>query len=295
MQTRPSKASLKLLIAASCLGLAVPASAHRAWLLPSATVLTADADTWVTVDAAVSNDLFYFEHFPLRLANVGGDPQGMPERRGRGGPPTPVTILGPDGAQVEPMNGATGRYRTTFDVHLTKPGTYKLAVVSDGGLSATYEKNGKRERWRGTPESFKKEVPADAEKLRVSLRQRRMETFVTAGKPTKEALKPTGKGLELDAVTHPNDLYAKEPATFRFLLDGKPAAGAKLSVVRGGIRYRDTLGTIKAETDKDGLVKITWPEPGMYWLEAEAEDDKAPIEGAKRQATYIATLEVLPQ
>ena len=47
----------------------VPASAHRQWMMPSATVLSGD-DVWVTVDAAVSNDLFYFEHQPLRLDAV---------------------------------------------------------------------------------------------------------------------------------------------------------------------------------------------------------------------------------
>ena len=35
--------------------------AHRQWVLPSSTVLSA-ADPWVTVDAAVSNELFYFDH-----------------------------------------------------------------------------------------------------------------------------------------------------------------------------------------------------------------------------------------
>ena len=51
--------------------LATPALAHRQWLLPSATVVSGSGDdVWVTVDAAVSNDLFYFEHQPLRLDNV---------------------------------------------------------------------------------------------------------------------------------------------------------------------------------------------------------------------------------
>ncbi|MEL0157283.1 DUF4198 domain-containing protein, partial [Sphingopyxis sp.] len=59
----------RLLIAASAalaLFAAAPAQAHRQWMLPSSTVLSGD-DVWVTVDAAVSNDLFYFEHQPLRL------------------------------------------------------------------------------------------------------------------------------------------------------------------------------------------------------------------------------------
>src|SRR3546814_1162763 len=49
--------------AALSLAIALPfgASAHRAWMLPSSTVVS-DDDVWVTVDAAISNDLFYFEH-----------------------------------------------------------------------------------------------------------------------------------------------------------------------------------------------------------------------------------------
>lgn len=46
--------------AALVLSLPIAAQAHRAWLLPSATVLSGK-DVWVTVDAAVSNDLFFFE------------------------------------------------------------------------------------------------------------------------------------------------------------------------------------------------------------------------------------------
>ena len=44
----------------------VAANAHRQWMLPSMTVLSGN-DPWVTVDAAVSNDLFVFEHVPMRL------------------------------------------------------------------------------------------------------------------------------------------------------------------------------------------------------------------------------------
>src|SRR5690606_10186655 len=45
------------------------ASAHKAWLRPSQTVVAGEAP-WITVDAAVSNDLFYFNHVPLRLDNL---------------------------------------------------------------------------------------------------------------------------------------------------------------------------------------------------------------------------------
>ena len=45
------------------------AFAHKAWLLPSQTVIAGE-NAWVTVDAAVSNDLFYFNHVPLQLERL---------------------------------------------------------------------------------------------------------------------------------------------------------------------------------------------------------------------------------
>ena len=80
---------------AVCLPLS--AQAHRAWMLPSATVLSGE-EPWITVDAAVSNDLFYFEHVPMRLKGIGeaaqapaGGPPGM--RR----PVPELQIIAPDG------------------------------------------------------------------------------------------------------------------------------------------------------------------------------------------------------
>ena len=79
-----------------------------------------------------------------------------------------------------------------------------------------------------------------------------------------------------------------------YLLDGKPAADVEISVIPGGNRYRDELGEIKAKTDKDGKVSITWPEAGMYWMEAELTTDKGVSKPAtERRASYSATLEVL--
>ncbi len=250
------------------------AHAHRQWLLPSATVLSGN-DPWVTVDAAVSNDLFYFEHVPMRLDNL--------------------VVTAPDGKPVKAENAATGRYRSTFDVPLKQAGTYRVAVVSQG-LFASYKENGQAKRWRGSAEAFAKEVPANAQDLQVTQAESRIETFVTAGKPGGKGLAMTGRGLELAPVTHPNDLVAGDAASFRLLLDGKPAANLKVSVVPGGIRYRDQLQEIAVTTDADGKFSVKWPAPGMYWMEAEVRDDKATLSPAKsRRAVYAATVEVLPQ
>jgi uncharacterized GH25 family protein len=278
-------------ILALCLCMPLPAQAHRAWLLPSATVLSGD-NAWVTVDAAVSNDLFYFEHFPLRIANIGTPPAGVPQ--GRGGAGAKLQITAPDGSSVAPQNGAMGRYRSTFDMEVKQKGTYKIAVLNDG-VFASYKVGNETKRWRGTAENFVKEVPADAQALQASLIQSRIEAFVSSGKPTKETLKVTGKGLELDPITHPNDLVSGSPATFRMLIDGKPAANVKVEVVPGGNRYRDKLGDVALTTDQDGKFIVNWPTPGMYWLEATLRDDKTGAANLKqRRASYIATLEVLP-
>ena len=271
--TRSMRASMKIAALALAVSLPLSAHAHRQWLLPSATVLSGN-DAWVTVDAAVSNDLFYFEHFPMRLEGL--------------------AVTGPDGKPVQAVNAATGKYRSTFDVQLSQPGTYKIAVVNNG-VFASYKVDGQQKRWRGTAEAFAKEVPANAQELKVSQVNGRVETFVTAGKPTKAALAVTGTGLELQPVTHPTDLVAGDTASFQLLLDGKPAAGVEVEVVPGGIRYRDKLQDSKLKTDGEGKFSVKWGGPGMYWMEASVSDQKTTLpQATQRRASYIATVEVLP-
>lgn len=267
------KTSIKMAALALILCLPLGAQAHRTWLLPSATVLAGDAP-WITVDAAISNDLFYFEHHAMRLDSL--------------------RITAPDGTALQPQNASTGEYRSTFDVALNQPGTYKLAIANEG-LFARYTLDGATKRWRGAAENLAKEIPAAAQNVELTQSQGRIETFVTLGKPNTKALQPTGKGLELAPVTHPNDLVAGSAATFKLLLDGKPAANVKVAVVPGGIRYRDQLNDFSTNTNKDGVFSITWPAPGMYWINASVEDNAATIKNAHRRASYTATLEVFPQ
>ena len=260
-----------LLLAA--LALPFAAQAHTAWLLPSATVLPVKA--WVTVDAGISTDAFIANHNPLKLDTL--------------------VITAPDGSTVAPENALTGKFRSTFDVNLALPGTYRLTVLNSG-LNASYELNGEKKRWRGKAENMAKEIPAEATKLEVGETLGRVETFVTDGPKSLDALKPTGKGLELLPVTHPTDLFNGETATFKLLLDGAPAVGQKLSVVRGGMRYRNQQNEIEATTDATGAFSITWPEAGPYLLSASATDDKVSTKSAtQRRLTYTASFEVLPQ
>ncbi|MCE7031839.1 DUF4198 domain-containing protein [Lysobacter sp. GX 14042] len=271
--TKSKKLHLIGLAAALAFCLAPPAFAHKAWLKPSATVFS-ETGAWMTVDAAVSNDLFYFNHVPLRLDNL--------------------RITAPDGSSLEPVNPATGKYRSVFDLQLEQEGTYRLSVVNDG-LFARYTLDGESKRWRGSPAEFETAIPAGASDVEASQTLSRVETFVTVGAPSQDVFATTGQGIELVPVTHPNDLYAGEAATFQLLLDGEPAAGLEIEIVPGGTRYRDSQDSLAATTGADGRFEVTWPEAGMYWLETGSSDDRTTLpQASQRRLGYVATFEVLP-
>ncbi len=247
--------------------------AARAWLLPSQTVL-ANAGGWVAVDAAMADDLFSVNQGAMQIDSL--------------------AVTGPDGKPVAPQNLAKSRSRSTFDLELRQAGTYRI-VVADSVVMARWEEDGKPKRWRGAPADMAANIPANAAKLEVEEAQRRIETFVSVGTPT--ALESTaGKGLELELLSHPNDLYAREAAKFRVLLDGKPAPDVEVEIIAGGTRYRDAPDELRIKTDRGGEFSVTWPAAGLYWLDVGVEDEKSSVPNVKkRRVSYNATLEVLPQ
>jgi uncharacterized GH25 family protein len=186
---------------------------------------------------------------------------------------------------------------------MAKPGTYKIALVTQS-VMASWKANGEVKRWRGSEAELAVNVPAGAEELNVSRTASRLETFVSASKTDDAVFKPTGAGLELVPLTHPNDMRAGEQATWRFLLDGKPAANQAFSLIPGGVRYRGTLGEIRMSTDAKGEITFRIPDAGMYLVSSSWPAAAAPQAGNQpagprpmppRRATYAATVEVLPQ
>ncbi|MDM0113179.1 DUF4198 domain-containing protein [Variovorax sp. J22R133] len=247
-------------------------SAHNVWLLPSSTVLS--KSDWITIDAAVSNDLFFFNHNPLALDNL--------------------AVTAPDGSAVKPENVSKGKLRSVFDLNLAQSGTYRIAVLNEGVFARWKDKaTGQPKRARGTPDTIAGQIPADAQEVEVTQSAGRIETFVTVGKPS--ALKPSGKGLELVTLTNPTDLVKGEKASFELQIDGQPAKDLDVTVMQGNTRYRDQMNEIKVKTDAKGQFAVTWPQAGMYWLEATTKDSKTSVPKAtERRLSYAATLEVMP-
>ncbi len=247
------------------------AHAHNAWLLPSTTVLS-KADT-VSIDAAVSNDLFVANHNPLRLDGL--------------------QITAPDGSTLKAENEARLKFRSVFDVTVAQPGTYRIAVINAGAFASWKDKSGAQKRARGTAETIAREVPADATDVVISQSSGRIETFVTVGKPS--VLKPIGQGIELISTGSPTDLVKGEKSTFTLNLDGQPARDLDVSVTAGNTQYRDKLQETKIKTDANGQFVVTWPTAGMYWLDVSTKDNKTTVPQAKeRRLSYAATLEVMP-
>lgn len=258
-----------ILAALSALALPMSAQAHRAWLAPTSTVLSG-TDAWVSFDAGMSNGVFIADHAAMNLAGL--------------------TITAPDGSTAAPANTMTGKYRSTFDLHLTQTGTYRVANVSAGVL-VSYKQGGEVKRWRGAEADMAAGIPADATDVVATRSNSRTETFVTLGEPS--AIAQTGQGIELVPITHPNDLAAGEPATFKLIRDGHPAADMEVTIARGGTRYRDNPEEIMVRTGADGSFTVTWPEAGMYWMNASS---RTPGSGSLMaySATYNGVVEVLP-
>jgi hypothetical protein len=269
------KTVLAVLLAAAAAG----ASAHRPWILPSASFVEGE-DAWVTLDAAISEGMFYFDHLPLKLDGA--------------------TVTDPDGAVTPLPAAAIGKLRTTVDLKMPKDGTYKVSLVNSS-VMGSYKLGNEMKRFRSTEQAYAKEVPPDATDLRITRMHQRIETFVTANKQSSGALKPTGVGLELVPVTNPTDLRAGETARWRFQLDGKPLPNFPFSLVPGGVKYRGTLGEVRLATDAQGEASFKLPAANMYWVSAswpavQAKGpglDNGPADA--RRYGYIATVEVLPE
>lgn len=272
-----------LYAASAAVALAAPAQAHRNWLQPSATTFSG-TDAWVSIDAAESSDVFLPVHRALGLAGM--------------------KVWAPDGSPGRIQNGVDGHFRTSFDVQLDQPGTWAIGMATYR-VFGSFKMNG--EEWRlgrfgrpGAPGTQVKsvatiaEIPAGATDIKISEMSGRNLVFVTAGAPTTTVFKATGKGLEMEPITHPDELVSNETAKFRYLVDGKPAAGLPVVILPAGKRYIEGQDEIDLSTGADGVLTVKWPRPGMYWIGA-AITDQHPSEprANERRLNYIMTVDVL--
>jgi len=262
-----------ILFAVAITSVSTGAFAHRIWLLPSTFTLSGEHER-VTLDAAISNDLFFPNHVPMNLAGV--------------------TVTAPDQSNIELSNPAQGEIRSTFDIKLNQQGTYKIAENAKTYF-AQWKEDGEAKRARANLQELLARGIADKEDAKFMVAERRVETFVTLGAPSKQVFALSGEGLELTPTTHPNDVYVDENITFSFTLDGEPAAGLEMIVLKGNDRYRDTQAELKVKTDETGSATFKLTDAGRYWI------NLATVAGTRkegeltlaRRVSYAATFEAL--
>jgi uncharacterized GH25 family protein len=261
-----NKTVLALLLA----GVTAGASAHHPWLMPTTTFIEAK-DAQVTIDGAISDQLFEFDTNTLKFETA--------------------MVTDPDGATTAIPTPTVGRFRSSADLKLPKDGTYKISMVQANSMGS-YKLNGEMKRFRGSDEP-----PAGATDISRSTTYSRIETFVTANKPSMGAFKATGEGIEMIPLTNPTELRAGETARMRLTLDGKPMANQPFSLIPGGVRYRGVLGEVRLVTDAKGEATIKLPAANAYLLGVSYPNDqrKGPPENGAKRYSYTATLAVLPE
>lgn len=310
---------LRPLLLAALLAPASVALADHPFILPANTLYSGDGNT-VTFDAAGSDHVFFFDHRPLGMETIritrpdgtAGTPQNPTRTRFRSVFDVRLDQQGTwkvasDQTMVIGSFKLDGEERRVGGRGGPPPGAQAAQAAQGGGARPD---GGRREEGarggapggpgggeagpRRQPPVALEDIPAAATDIHLTEMVNRTETFVTDGAPTTAALKPAGHGLELEPITHPNAIVAGETARFRLLVDGKPAAGVKVTVIPGGDRYRDDVGTMLLTSGADGVVAVKWPRAGMYWLGAEAEDAyPAQRRADTRRMSYAATLEVM--
>lgn len=279
----------KTAIAAFTAGLFVAGSAlaHTPYLKP--TTFAPDRG-FVTVEAALAETGFFIPDFPIRQAGdywTTGD-SGEPVKA------TSVTML-KEFAAVEVELPANGTYRISTGERAGRSskwaridGTWKMVRPAGAPAGPPRGGGGGDGPSRSVAEA---DVPAGAETM-TSTSYMRADTYVTRGAPNKGALKPTGKGLEVEPVTHPNEAFAGEAFKFRMLIDGKPLAH-DFAIARGGDAYAEKRFSYSGKTDAKGEAAVTFKDPGAYVLEihypVRTEGNPNPVE---RSAIYTMTFEV---
>ncbi len=285
----------------SSLALAQAATAHTPYLKP--TTFAPDR-AFVTVEAALSEGNFFIPDFPLRGA---GD----------------YWATGNTGAPVKAETVTPLKEFVAVEVALPADGTYRISTGERPGRSAKWAKvdgTWRMVRPAGAPAGApprpdgaarpagappaeasraagprlidEAAVPAGAETM-TAQSYLRAETYVTRGAPNRGALKPTGQGVEIEPVTHPNEVFAGDAFKFRLLNDGKPLPGVDFSIARAGDAYSEKRYAYAGKTDAAGAAAVTFAQPGAYVLETHypgrAEGASEPI---ARSTVYSLTFEV---
>ncbi|WP_375056117.1 DUF4198 domain-containing protein [Zobellella sp. DQSA1] len=252
------------------------ASAHPIWMLPSEFSLSTEEAHWITVDATASHGVFSFDK-PIGLDNV--------------------TLYGPANEPRRIGPYFKGQRRSVFDMELADSGTYKVELRSPERYFTSYVVGGRDTQRRifGNKVEIQSELPKAAREVTTFAAQTISAFYVTKQAPSQAVLAVTGKGFELDALTHPSDVVVGEEARFRFTFDGEPVAELKVEVVPHGTAFRDSRMQTELVTDQDGVVRFTPELAGPHLLSTNLRRTIDSPLADQAGVNYLLSFEALPE
>lgn len=254
---------------------------------------------WLAAVAAVAVPGVALAHMPYLLPNMfdAGDRDHVTVQGGFAEDAfVPEVVMKSDAFHVRGPGGSTPiasptylRDLTVFEAALPAKGTYRISSGERFGRKGKMYKAADGQ-WTMGGEGGR--TPAGVTLVEVQS-MTLADVYVTRGAPTAEALAPTGKGLELKPITHPSEIYAKAPARFELLFEGKPVAGANVEVFRAAGLYDGKKVAAQAKTDAAGGFSITPPDAGTYLaLIRHRTAAPAGAETPYRSYSYTLTFEV---
>lgn len=184
-----------------------------------------------------------------------------------------VPVYSQDLAVLDVATVADGTYRLSSG--LRSGNTRKAALLPDG-------------EWKFLRDG---DTPPAGGKVHEVLSLTRADVYVSRGTPTDKALAPGGKGLEFHMLTHPNKLLAGGGVKLRVLVDGKPAAGVRITVQKASLDSAQ-VAPLEVTSDAEGNAVLPLATAGIYHAMARHRFVVAGAEAKAQSHTYALTLEV---
>jgi uncharacterized GH25 family protein len=199
--------------------------------------------------------------------------------------------IGPDGAKTALPGATYFKDVGIIEAALPAPGTYRFSTgLRQGRTSKVAKVDGEWKPAEGRPGT---PPPPDGAPSGEQQSFTRSDVYVTRGAISAAALAPTGSGVELRPLTHPNQVGVEKGFAVELLLDGKPLAGQTLALHGSGPAHRDGKPVAEVKTDAKGRATLAFKEPGTYLVMARYRAE-APAAGGTsiRAFTYALTFDV---
>lgn len=233
------------------------ASAHTAYLMPSAFVAPTDR---VNFESAFATTFFTPE---VALG------QGF-------------KIIQPDGAEgiFDHAEITANTMRTSSS--LTDSGTYRITSGEQlGGVATLVGVDGS---WR--PLAAGETPPADAQTTTLQT-VTLADTYVTRGLPNRTAVDAQTSALAIKPVTHPDQVVVGQGFQVQVLLNGAPFPNTPVVLYANG--QADTDTTRYFVTDATGVATVTLDQPGNYLIAVRYRGN-APAGSPAAIRSYTTTL-----